>query len=228
VVDETVHPNHGDLWRIKLTREVWLAPSRWLRPTCYFDGYPGLLWGDHKGVWGPRATSVFCHQAQDVRESFTLLRVGMGDWPNLQRQRGSHPSSVHSGHIVDKLLVAGEVKGSFCPMSCQVVLKQAPGGVHCCLAHLGVGWGGLRAAIKSWAFHWSQASSQLLNILNAIFTRSPWGGLMAVLCLFKFSLNIREGLGNKMRVKNNYSILGRWVSCQVISYAWVRYLNSFF
>jgi hypothetical protein len=45
------------------------------------------------------------------------------------------------------------------------------------------------------------------------------GGLMAVLCLFKFSLNIREGLGNKMRVKNNYSILGRWVSCQVISYA---------
>jgi hypothetical protein len=29
------------------------------------------------------------------------------------------------------------------------------------------------------------------------------------LCLFKFSSNIREGLGNKMRVENNYSILGR-------------------
>jgi hypothetical protein len=52
------------------------------------------------------------------------------------------------------------------------------------------------------------------------------GDLRAILCLFKFSLNIKEGLGNKMRVENNYSILGRWVSCQVISYAWVRYLNS--
>jgi hypothetical protein len=54
----------------------------------------------------------------------------------------------------------------------------------------------------------------------------PGGGLRATLCLFYFSLNIREGLGNKMRFENNYSILGRWVSCQVISYAWVRYLNS--
>jgi hypothetical protein len=36
---------------------------------------------------------------------------------------------------------------------------------------------------------------------------------------FKFSSNIREELGNKMRVENNYSILGRWVSCQVMSYA---------
>jgi hypothetical protein len=32
-----------------------------------------------------------------------------------------------------------------------------------------------------------------------------------ILCLFKFSLNIREGLGYKMRVENNYSILGIWV-----------------
>jgi hypothetical protein len=37
------------------------------------------------------------------------------------------------------------------------------------------------------------------------------GGLRAILCLFKSSSNIREGLGNKMRVENNYSILGRWV-----------------
>jgi hypothetical protein len=51
-------------------------------------------------------------------------------------------------------------------------------------------------------------------------------GLRTILCLFKFSSNIREGLGNKMRVENNYSILERWVSCQVISYAWARYLNS--
>jgi hypothetical protein len=49
--------------------------------------------------------------------------------------------------------------------------------------------------------------------------------LRATLCMFKFSLNIREGLQNKMRVENNYSSLGRWVSCQVILYAWVRYLN---
>jgi hypothetical protein len=31
--------------------------------------------------------------------------------------------------------------------------------------------------------------------------------------LFKFYLNIREGLGNKMRVENNYSILGKWILC---------------
>jgi hypothetical protein len=34
--------------------------------------------------------------------------------------------------------------------------------------------------------------------------------------VLSFFLNIREGLGDKMRVENNYSILGRWV----------RYLNS--
>jgi hypothetical protein len=67
--------------------------------------------------------------------------------------------------------------------------------------------------MKSYAFQWYWASSQLLNTLNAIFTSSPWrgGGLRAILCLFKSSSNIREGLGNKMRVENNYSILGRWV-----------------
>jgi hypothetical protein len=42
------------------------------------------------------------------------------------------------------------------------------------------------------------------------FHKISLGGLRATLCLFKFSLNIREGLGNKMRVENN----------------WVRYLNS--
>jgi hypothetical protein len=55
-------------------------------------------------------------------------------------------------------------------------LKQAPGGMCYFLAPLlEVGGGSLRAATKSWAFYWSQASSRLLNTLNAIFTRSPWG-----------------------------------------------------
>jgi hypothetical protein len=62
--------------------------------------------------------------------------------------------------------------------------------------------------------------------LKCHFHKISLGGLRATLCLFKFSLNISEGLGNKMRGENNCSILGRWVSCQVISYAWVRYLNS--
>jgi hypothetical protein len=58
------------------------------------------------------------------------------------------------------------------------------------------------------------------------FSQDLPGGVEGILCLFKFSLNIREGLGNKMRAENNYSILRRWVSCQVISFAWGRYLNS--
>jgi hypothetical protein len=32
-----------------------------------------------------------------------------------ETKRGSRSSSVHSGHIVDNVLVAGEVKGSFLP-----------------------------------------------------------------------------------------------------------------
>jgi hypothetical protein len=45
------------------------------------------------------------------------------------------------------------------------------------------------------------------------------GGIEDHSLLFKvfFFLTIREGLGNKMRVENNDSILGRWVSCPVIS-----------
>jgi hypothetical protein len=65
----------------------------------------------------------------------------------------------------------------------------------------------------------------VIKYLKCHFHKISLGGLRATLCLFKFSLNIREGLGNKMRAENNYSILGRWVSCQVIPYAWVRYLN---
>jgi hypothetical protein len=34
-----------------------------------------------------------------------------------ETKRGSHPSSVHSGHIVDSVLAVGKVKGSFLPMS---------------------------------------------------------------------------------------------------------------
>jgi hypothetical protein len=40
------------------------------------------------------------------------------------------------------------------------------------------------------------------------FSQDLLGGFRAILCLFKFSLNIREVLGNKMRVKNKYSGLG--------------------
>jgi hypothetical protein len=71
----------------------------------------------------------------------------------------------------------GQGEGQFlaqCPI--WLCLKQDPGRVHFCPACLEVGGGGLRAAAKSWAFHWSQASSLLLNTLNAIFTRSPLGG----------------------------------------------------
>jgi hypothetical protein len=85
--------------------------------------------------------------------------------------------------------------------------------VCCCFsAHLEVG-GGRR---------WPQGSHQelglslfsslisLLNTLNAIFTRSPCGiGGPSSACLSFFS-NIREALGNKMRIENNYFILGRW------------------
>jgi hypothetical protein len=66
----------------------------------------------------------------------------------------------------------------------------------------------------------------VIKYLKCHFHKISLGGLRAIPCLFKFSSNIREGLGNKMGVENNYSILGRWVSCQVISYAWFRYLNS--
>jgi hypothetical protein len=51
----------------------------------------------------------------------------------------------------------------------------------------------------------------VIKYLKCHFHKFSLGGLRATLCLFKFSLNIREGLGNKMRVENNYSILGRWV-----------------
>jgi hypothetical protein len=32
-----------------------------------------------------------------------------------ETKRGSRPSSVHSGHIVDRVLVSGKVKGSVLP-----------------------------------------------------------------------------------------------------------------
>jgi hypothetical protein len=167
-VEETVHPHHGDLWRI--------ATSRCLRPTCYLDGYPGLLRADLEGGPGPRTTSVFCRQAQEVREAFTLLRVGVGDWPTLQQQR--------EAVVLLLSILATSWTGSwqwarwravFCPVSHLVSLEAGPGGVHYCPACLKVGGSGLRAAAKSWAFHWSQTSSWLLNTLKAIFTRSPWG-----------------------------------------------------
>jgi hypothetical protein len=49
----------------------------------------------------------------------------------------------------------------------------------------------------------------VIKYLKCHFHKISLGGLRAIPCLFKFSLNIRERLGNKMRVENN----------------WVRYLN---
>jgi hypothetical protein len=51
----------------------------------------------------------------------------------------------------------------------------------------------------------------VIKYLKCHFHKISLGELRVSLSLFKFSLNIREGLGNKMRVQNNYSILGRWV-----------------
>jgi hypothetical protein len=147
-----------------------VAPSRWLRPTCYLDGYPGLLRGDLEGGQGPRVASVLCHQAQEVCEAFTLLRVGVGVWPTSQRKRGAIVLSVS---ILATLWTGSwqqvRWRAIFCPRSHLVFLEAGPVGMHCCLARLEVGGGGLRVAAKSWAFYWSQASSQLLNTLNAIF-----------------------------------------------------------
>jgi hypothetical protein len=70
---------------------------------------------------------------------------------------------------------------------------------------------------------WPQGSRQELGLslfsslisvikyLKCHFHKISLGGLKAILCLFRFSLNIREQLGNKVRVENNYSILGRWI-----------------
>jgi hypothetical protein len=169
-----------------------VAPSRWLRPTCYLDGYPGLLWGDLEGGRGPRASSVFCCQAQEVHEAFTLLRVEVRDWPTLQRQRGAIvlPVSTLATLWTGSWWQVRWRTVFFCPVSHLVALEAGPGGVCCCPAHLEVGGGGLRAAAKSWAFHWSQASSQLLNTLSAIFTRSPcggWGPFSACLSFLRIS-----------------------------------------
>jgi hypothetical protein len=108
-------------------------------------------------------------------------------------------------------------------MSCLVVLGADPYRCALFLAHLEVGEGSFRTAVKRWAF------TDLISVIKYLkyhFHKISLGDLRATLPLFKFSLNIREGLGNKMRIENNYSILGRWVSCQVISYIWVRCLNS--
>jgi uncharacterized membrane protein len=56
--------------------------------------------------------------------------------------------------------------------------------------------------------------SGLISVIKSLkchFHKISLGGVRAIICLFKFSLTIREGLGNTMRVENNYSILGRWV-----------------
>jgi hypothetical protein len=51
----------------------------------------------------------------------------------------------------------------------------------------------------------------VIKYLKCHFHKISLGGLRAMLCLFKFFSNIRGGLGNKVGVENNYSILGRGV-----------------
>jgi hypothetical protein len=159
-VEETVHPPTRSV-KDKACLRSQVAPSRWLRPTCYLDGYPGLLWGDLEGGQGSRAMSVFCHQAQEVHEAFTLLRVGVGDWPTLQRQRGAVvlPVSILATSWTGSWWQA-RWRAVFCPVSCLVALEAGPWR-RALSGNLEVGGGSLRAAVKSWAFHWSQASSQL-------------------------------------------------------------------
>jgi hypothetical protein len=106
--------------------------------------------------------------------------------------------------------VAGEVKGSVLPSVLSGCTWSRPW--RCAL---------LSGPSRSWRW-WPQGSRQELglllvsNVISVIrylkchFHKISLGGLRATPCLFKFSLNIREGLGNKMRVENN----------------WVRYLNS--
>jgi hypothetical protein len=60
----------------------------------------------------------------------------------------------------------------------------------------------------------SLVSSLILVIkyLKCHFYKISLGDLRAILCLFKIFflyITIREGLGNKVKVENNYSILGR-------------------
>jgi hypothetical protein len=153
-----------------------LAPNRWLRPTCYLDGFPELLWSDLERGWVLKAVSVFCCQAQEVCEAFTLLRVGMEDWLTLQRQRGAVVLPVSTlATLWTGSWWQARWREVFCPMSHLLHLKQTPRGMCCCPACLEVGGGDLRAAAKSWASRWSQASSQLLNTLYDIFTRFLWG-----------------------------------------------------
>jgi hypothetical protein len=94
-------------------------------------------------------------------------------------------------------------------VSCLVALEAGPW--RCALSS---------GPSRSWR-RWPQGSHQELGLslvsgfisaikyLKCHFHKLSFGGLRATLCLFKFSSNIREGLGNKMRVENNYSILGR-------------------
>jgi hypothetical protein len=108
------------------------------------------------------------------------------------------------------VLAVGEVKGSVLPVSRLVVLEAGPGGV-CCPVHLEVGGGGLRGRCQELGLSLVLGLISAIKYLKCHFHKISLGGLRTILHLFKFSLNIREGLGNKMRVENNYSILGRWV-----------------
>jgi hypothetical protein len=98
----------------------------------------------------------------------------------------------------------------FCPMSHLVVLGADP-------------WRCVLLSGPAGTWRWPQGSCQELGLslvsslisdikyLKCHFHKISLRGLRTNFCLFKFSSNIREGLGNKVRIENNYSILGRWV-----------------
>jgi hypothetical protein len=149
----------------------WVPPSwSWRGPSS--QGHISLLLPGTRGLWG-------LYSVESGSGRLTYL---------AETKRGSRPSSVHSGHIMDRVLAAGEVKGSVFPSVPSGCIWSRP--LEACSvvwACLEVGGGSFRAAAKSWAFNWSQASSQLSNTLNAIFTRSPsgvWGPSSACLGFF--------------------------------------------
>jgi hypothetical protein len=58
------------------------------------------------------------HQSSTTRPKRSVRSVesGSGRLTYLaETKRGSHPSSVHSGHIVDRVVVVSEVKGTVLP-----------------------------------------------------------------------------------------------------------------
>jgi hypothetical protein len=141
-----------------LGRLPWVLPRwSWRGPTS--QGQVSLLPPGPSGPWG-------LHSVESGNGRLTYL---------AETKRGSHPPVSILATLWAGSWQQARWRAVFCPVSHLITLEAGPGGVRCCPARVEVGGGSLRAAAKSWAFHWSQALSRSLNTLNAIFTRSPWG-----------------------------------------------------